>query len=83
MAQQAVPEDYSEPLNKKETTTVQQVVGTLLFYTHAIDSTMLTAINKIASKQNNGTANTAKKSHTYQIIVLPILTQFYVTAQVT
>jgi len=31
MAQQAVPDDYSEQLNEKETTAIQQLVGTLFF----------------------------------------------------
>ena len=42
-----------------ETTCVQQIVGTLLFYTRAIDNTMLVALNSITTEQSNATAKTA------------------------
>eukprot|EP00957_Ditylum_brightwellii_P019793 1493314-Ditylum_brightwellii.AAC.1 len=39
---------------------VQQVVGTLLFYSRQVDPTMLTALSSIAAEQNNGMASTAQ-----------------------
>ena len=43
--------------NKKQ---VQEVLGTLLFYARAVDSTMLTAINAIAAQQAHSTKMTMK-----------------------
>ena len=48
----------SPALNAKDTKHVQEVLGTLLFYAHAVDSTMLTAIGTLASQQANGTKAT-------------------------
>eukprot|EP00957_Ditylum_brightwellii_P010780 817293-Ditylum_brightwellii.AAC.1 len=39
---------------------VQQVVGTLLFYSRQLNPTMLTALSSISAEQNNGTASTAQ-----------------------
>jgi hypothetical protein len=38
---------------------VQQVVGTLLYYARAVDSTMLVALNAISASQSKATKNTA------------------------
>ena len=38
---------------------IQKVIGTLIYYAHAIDSTMLMAINAISSDQATGTTATA------------------------
>ncbi len=38
---------------------VQQVVGTLLYYARAVDSTMLVALNAISASQSKATENTA------------------------
>ena len=43
-----------------ETNTVQQVVGTFLYYARAFDPTMLVALNSIAAEQSNITEETAK-----------------------
>ena len=40
---------------------MQQVTGVFLFYARAVDSTMLTALSAIASKQATPTENTMKK----------------------
>ena len=43
-----------------EANTVQQVVGTFLYYAHAVDPTILVALNRIAAQQANSTEETAK-----------------------
>eukprot|EP00957_Ditylum_brightwellii_P158885 12093327-Ditylum_brightwellii.AAC.1 len=40
---------------------VQQVVGTLLFYSRQIDPTMLTALSLIAAEQNSSTTSMAEE----------------------
>jgi hypothetical protein len=52
--------DDSAILPKPELTRIQEIVGTLLFYGRAIDSTMLVALGTIASKQTRGTKSTAQ-----------------------
>ena len=43
--------DTSPPLNAGNTKVVQEVLGTLLYYARAVDSTMLAAIGTIATQQ--------------------------------
>ena len=43
----------SVPLTAAEIKELQEIVGVFLFYSRAVDPTMLTAINKIASRQAN------------------------------
>jgi hypothetical protein len=50
----------SEPLNKAETRRIQEVVGVLLYYARAVDSTLLTALGSIATQQANGTQDTIR-----------------------
>jgi hypothetical protein len=52
--------DNSPALDAKDTKRVQEVLGTLLYYARAVDSTMLTAIGTIASQQASGTEATMK-----------------------
>ena len=59
--QYAAAPDQSELLDKKGTTRVQSVVGTFLYYARAIDSTMLPALNEIASQQAAPTTQTLQK----------------------
>jgi hypothetical protein len=55
--QQEVPLDEpSVPLTASEKLEVQEIVGVFLFYARAVDPTMLTAINKIASRQAKPTS---------------------------
>jgi hypothetical protein len=55
--QQEVPlEEPSVPLTASEKLEVQEIVGVFLFYARAVDPTMLTAINKIASRQAKPTS---------------------------
>jgi hypothetical protein len=53
--QYATTPDTSPALNAKDTKHIQEVLGTLLFYACAVNSTMLTAIGTLASQQANGT----------------------------
>ena len=39
------------PFNKQDKNFIQQVAGTLMYYSHVIDSTMFTAFSAIANKQ--------------------------------
>jgi hypothetical protein len=58
---QLTPEpDDSAPLDKAAITRLQEVIGTLLYYARAIDSTMLVALGSLASAQTHGTEATAK-----------------------
>ena len=50
-------EDNSPRLNAEGVTHVQQIIGTLLHYARAVDSTMLVALSTLQTKS---TANTAK-----------------------
>lgn len=58
--QYAPTEDTSAPLDTADTKRVQEVLGTLLFYARAVDSTMLVAIGDIATQQAKGTKATMK-----------------------
>ena len=44
------------PLTAAERKELQEIVGVFLFYSRAVDPTMLTAINKIASRQAKPTS---------------------------
>ena len=50
--QYAQSPDKSSPLNSIDTTTVQSIVGSLLYYAQAIDNTLLPALNSIAAVQS-------------------------------
>ena len=56
----ALPPDTSNPLPPDDITRIKEVVGTLLYYARAIDSTMLVALGTIASAQSAGTAATTQ-----------------------
>ena len=61
---QYAPEpDTSSPLNKKLTTKVQSIVGSLLYYARAIDSSLLPALNTISTYQSAPTENTLRMCH--------------------
>jgi hypothetical protein len=53
--QYAPAPDTMAALDAKDMKHVQEVLGTLLFYAHALDSTMLPAIGTLASQQAHGT----------------------------
>jgi hypothetical protein len=54
------PADASTPLDPLGITRLQEIVGVLLFYARAIDSTMLVALGSLAAAQSQGTEATAK-----------------------
>jgi len=54
--QEVHPDKPSSPLTPAETLEMQEIVGVFLFYARAVDPTMLTAINKIASRQAKPTS---------------------------
>jgi hypothetical protein len=54
------PEDTSEPLSASGLTRLQEIIGTLLYYARAVDSTMLVALGSLASAQSKGTKATAQ-----------------------
>jgi hypothetical protein len=58
--QYAPDPDTSPVLDAANSKRVQEVLGTLLYYARAVDSTMLTAIGTIATQQANGTLETLK-----------------------
>lgn len=52
--------DTSAPLNPAETKRLQELLGTLLYYGQAIDSSILVALGTLASQQSKGTKATAR-----------------------
>ena len=50
--------DHSPPLNKQDTTFVQEIIGVFLYYARAVDCTMLTALSSLATQQAKPTQNT-------------------------
>ena len=60
---QRVEEDNSPPLTTDQIKRVQKIVGTLLYYGRAVDSTLLTALSAIAARQSNGTQAIAEACH--------------------
>jgi hypothetical protein len=57
-AQYVETEEPSEPLNKDGQKYIQAVTGTLLYYSRAVDPTMLVALNAIAMQQATRTQKT-------------------------
>ena len=61
---QYAPEPDSSPLlDKKNTTRIQSIVGSVLYYARAIDSTLLPALNSISRQQSKPTKNTELQCH--------------------
>jgi hypothetical protein len=58
-----VEEDKSPPLTPDQIKCVQKIVGTLLYYGWAVDSTLLTALSAITARQSNGTQAVAEACH--------------------
>ena len=52
------PEDHSEILSKLETTKIQRIVGSFLYYARAVDSTIHTAVNELSASQAAPTTKT-------------------------
>ena len=53
--------DATAALDAADKRRVHEVLGTLLFYARTIDSTLLTAIGKLATEQSKGTQITMAK----------------------
>ncbi len=58
--QQTATHDDSPPLPEARHKWLQQVIGTFLYYARAVDPTMLTAVNRLASQQAHATLNTER-----------------------
>ncbi len=58
--QYAKPEDISRRLSPGEKKYIQEVTGVFLYYSRAVDSTMLTALSAIASAQAEPTEDTIR-----------------------
>jgi hypothetical protein len=52
---------YPPPTLERKTKHVQVVAGTLLYYARAVNTTILTALSLIATKQANPTQETMKR----------------------
>ena len=55
--------DTSKTISEDEVKQVQKIVGTLLYYSRFVDSTLAAALSSIASKQANLTEETRKAYH--------------------
>ena len=49
-------------LNKEVTVRVQSVTGTLLYYSHGVDPTIIVALNEISGQQSKPITNTNKNT---------------------
>ena len=58
-------ENASPPLTAAKKKIVQEVLGVFLYYGHAIDSTVITALGSIATQQASPTENTMRKIHQF------------------
>ena len=55
--------DTFPPLSTPNKTKVQLIIGCILYYTRALDNTMLVALNTIVQSQSNPTQHTTKLCH--------------------
>eukprot|EP00804_Cyclotella_cryptica_P003828 CCRYP_018935-RA/>CCRYP_018935-RA protein AED:0.38 eAED:0.38 QI:0/-1/0/1/-1/1/1/0/256 len=53
--------DLSAPLDKQDTTFIQEVIGVFLYYARALDCTMLTALSSLATQQSKPTQTTLQR----------------------
>ena len=61
------PTDDSAKLSPQAIKHLQQIVGTFLFYSRAVDPTMLMALSIIATEQTQGTRTTKEKAENFLI----------------
>ena len=64
-ARQYVHHDNTPFVSAKDTTWVQSVVGSFLYYGRAIDGSILPALNEIGTQQANPTTTTIKNATAY------------------
>jgi hypothetical protein len=57
-AQSPIPNDDSKPLDKKGILKIQKIVGSILYYARAVDSTVLIGLSSIAAEQTKATEKT-------------------------
>ena len=60
-AQDTIQDDVTAKIDEKRVKAIQQVVGGVLYYARAVDSTVLPALSSIASEQASATETTEKK----------------------
>lgn len=58
----SAPPDTSQLLSLTETTYIQLVTGTFLYYDRVLDSTLLPALNELSSQQANPTQQSKMKA---------------------
>ncbi len=60
--QAPIPHDISPKLSANKIKEIQCIIGSILYYAHAVDITVLMALSSIPVKQTNGTTNTMEKA---------------------
>jgi hypothetical protein len=60
--QAPLPVNISPKLSPGEIKEIQRIIGSILYYTQAVDITVLMALSSIAIKQSKGTTNTMEKA---------------------
>jgi hypothetical protein len=65
-AQDPIPDDEAPATDAKRIKRIQQVIGGILYYTRAIDMTLLPALSAVASEQSTATETTEK--HVKQLL---------------
>jgi hypothetical protein len=78
-AQTPLPVDISPRLSPEEIKEIQRIVGSILYYTCAVDITVLKALSSVAIKQTKGTIKQFKKQSNFWITSPPTLTRPYGT----
>jgi hypothetical protein len=61
-AQSPLPVDISPKLSPEEIKEIQRMIGSILYYAHAIDIMVLMALSSIAIKQSKGTTKMMEKA---------------------
>jgi hypothetical protein len=62
-AQAPLPSEDSKPLDKKGILKIQKIVGSILYYAGAVDSTVLIGLSSIAAEQTKATEKTHSRCH--------------------
>ena len=62
-SQEPTPQDTAPPTTKEEITRIQQVVGSILYYSRAVELTVIMALSTITSEQAKATKTTLKNVH--------------------
>ena len=64
-AQEVIPDDTTAKIDKTCVKATQQVAQVVLYYARAVDLTVLTALNSIASEQTSATEKTGGKQSSF------------------